>query len=241
MVKRTIGAIAISLCITGNAAQVTGTGEFRFGPETAQNVACSLAEQKAKENAIANFVGEYIEHQTNQICKDEHCTEFRTLFSEMSGRVKNVLDKNVLVAPERGYSVCIVDLKAEIEKITNTIRFTLEGRTQFKHGDRFVLSAISNRAGSFALYNITSDSYQKVYSGKVFETDKQFQIPNQTQKLETFLPVNVSNQTENLVLIFTTNELTYQERYSRIEFSQMVTSLPFDQRKVVSYPINIVR
>ena len=224
-----------------NAEPISGTGEHRFGPETAQNIACDIAEQKAKENAIANFVGEYIEHQTNQICKDEHCTEFRSLFLETSGRVKNVIDKNVLVAPERGYSVCIVDIRAEIEKITNTIRFTMESRTQFKHGDRFVISAISNRAGSFALYNLTDDSYHKVYSGKVFETDKQFSIPNPTQKLETFLPVNVSNQTENLVLIFATNDLTYQGSYSRIEFNQMVSSIPFDERRVVFYPINIVR
>ena len=240
MVRRTVAGIALAIS-TGVFGQVIGTGEHRFGPETAQNIACDIAEQKAKENAIANFVGEYIEHQTNQICKDEHCTEFRSLFLKTSGRVKNVIDKNVLVAPERGYSVCIVDLKAEIEKITNTIRFTMEGRTHFKHGDRFVISAISNRAGSFTLFSIDNESYQKIYSDKVFETNKEFLIPNPTQKFETFLPVGVSNQTEKIVVIFTTNDLTTKSHYSRMEFNQMVNSIPFDERKVVLYPINIVR
>ena len=68
MLKKSLLCLLIATSV--NAKEVSGTGEFRFGPETAQNVACSLAEQKAKENAIANFVGEYIEHQTNQICKD---------------------------------------------------------------------------------------------------------------------------------------------------------------------------
>ena len=241
MVRRTIGAIAFAVVSTAYGKQVDGTGEFRFGPETAQNVACDIAEQKAKENAIANFVGEYIEHQTNQICKDEQCTEFRTLFSETSGKVKNVINKNVLVAPERGYSVCIVDLKAEIEKITNTIRFTLEGRTQFKHGDRFTLTAISNRVATYTLFSVTDDSYQKIYSDQIFESEKQFQIPNPTQKLETFLLVGVSNQTEKIVVFFTTNDLTTNGHYSRMEFNQMVNSIPFDERRVVLYPINIVR
>lgn len=239
MLKKSLLCLLVATSV--NAKEVSGTGEFRFGPETSQNIACSLAEQKAKENAIANFVGEYIEHQTNQICRDEQCTEFRTLFSETSGSVKNVIDKNVLVAPERGYSVCIVDLKAQIEKITNTIRFTLEGRTQFKHGDRFTLTAVSNRAGTYTLFSVTNDSYQKVYSGKVFESEKQFQIPNPTKKLETFLPVGMSNQVEKIVLFFTTNDLTANGHYSRMEFNQMVNSIPFDERRVMLYPINIVR
>ena len=91
MLKKSLLCLLVATSV--NAKEVSGTGEFRFGPETAQNVACDIAEQKAKENAIANFVGEYIEHQTNQICRDEQCTEFRTLFSETSGKVKNVIDK----------------------------------------------------------------------------------------------------------------------------------------------------
>ena len=240
MVRRTIGAIAISLCITGNAAEVTGTGEYRFGPETAQNIACSLAEEKAKENAIANFVGEYIEHQTNQICKNEHCTDYRSYFSETSGRIQTILDRTVLVAPERGFSVCIVDIKAEVEKIENKIEFKIEGQSEFRHGDRFVLSSISNRAGNYWIFNVKNDQYHLIYSNSILP-NKQVSLPNTPHKFEARLETGKHASKDMLVAVFSGTTLTVRQSYSRMEFNEMVNSIPFLDRKVVLYPINIVR
>ena len=41
------------LCVSSlaHAERVSGTGEYSFGPDTAENVACRLAEEKAKQNA----------------------------------------------------------------------------------------------------------------------------------------------------------------------------------------------
>ena len=39
------------LCVStlAHAERVSGTGEYSFGPDTAENVACRLAEEKAKQ------------------------------------------------------------------------------------------------------------------------------------------------------------------------------------------------
>jgi hypothetical protein len=51
------------LCVSNlaHAERVSGTGEYSFGPDTAENVACRLAEEKAKpsipdQDVIINIV-----------------------------------------------------------------------------------------------------------------------------------------------------------------------------------------
>jgi hypothetical protein len=48
------------LTISGvsSAKEVIGIGEYRYGPDTPQNLACELAEERAKENALSKFVYE---------------------------------------------------------------------------------------------------------------------------------------------------------------------------------------
>ena len=58
---RIYNLIAITLLtISGvsSAKEVIGIGEYRYGPDTPQNLACELAEERAKENALSKFVYE---------------------------------------------------------------------------------------------------------------------------------------------------------------------------------------
>ena len=223
-----------------NAEVIRGEGEYRFGPDTAENVACRIAEDRAKQNAIQNFIGEYIEHQTNEVCRDQTCTTFKSFFSETSGEIKRIVNKNSIVAPEKGYSVCIVEVDAEIVRVKNSIKFTVKGESEFSHGDRFSLSAISNRSGKFAVYNLIDESYRLVYEGKITRTNSEFTIPK-ANKFQALLPVGRQQSKEMLVFVFTEKDLTFQPRYSKIEFEQMVNELSFTSRKLVNHPINIMR
>lgn len=241
MVKRTVGAIAATICITTQAGVVSGTGEYRYGPETAENIACSIAEQRAKENAIANFVGEYIEFQTNEICKDEHCTQYRSMYNETSGIIQRVIKKESIVAPEKKHSVCIVDLQAEVKKIQNQIQFTINGKNHFRHGERFAVSAISNRIGNFAVFNVINDTYVPIYTGKILKANTEFSIPGNNQRMNATLSHNVYQSKELLIFVFSEEGLTIQQSYSRMEFVKMINDLPFVSRKVVNHSINIVR
>ena len=241
MAKSAIGAIAFAVSTIVFAKPVIGTGEFRFGPETSQNIACSIAEENAKKNAIANFVGEQIEHQTEQICKNENCSEYRSLFSETSGTIKNIIDKTVLVAPDRGFSVCIVDVKAEIEKISNPILFKVEGKNEFRHGDRFTLSAISNRVGNYWAFNVIDNTYHTIYSGKILQANKEFSIPSTQHRLLAKVPFGKQLSNEKIVFLFSTEDLTIQKRYSRMEFERLINELSFVNRKLVNHHVTIVR
>ena len=245
MVTRTIAKItfAIGIAVSANFAhsKTIGEGQYRFGPETAENVACKIAEDRAKQDAIENFVGELIEHSTNEICKDEKCSAFRSFHSETSGEIKKVHKLETLVYPEQKHSVCMVHIEADVEKITNSIQLTIQSQKDFKHGDRFKISGVANRVGSIGVFNVIDDKHTLVWQGKVFIPNKEFSLPPSNQKIEARLPNGKAQSKELLVYVFTEENLTFRPFYSRIEFNQMVKDLPFLGRKVVSHQIQIVR
>lgn len=221
-------------------ASVKGTGEYRYGPETSQNVACTIATEEAKKNAIANFVGELIEYQTDQVCKDEHCKEYRSLYSEVSGNVKKITNKNTIIAPEKGHSVCIVDIEAEIEKIQNQIQLGLHGRKDFKHGDRFSMSVLSNRAGEIHVFNVIENHYRRIYSSKIVANTETI-IPSGERKLLAKITSGKYQSNELLVVLFSTNALTIHEHYSKMDFERLMNDIPFINRKLINHRVTITR
>jgi len=224
-----------------HAERVSGTGEYAFGPDTAENVACRFAEEKAKQNAIANFVGEMIQASTNELCKDEKCTVLSTLHTEISGEIKTIIKKDKQVYPDRNRQVCEVDIVADVEKITNVMKFHVEGKNNFKQGERFVFQAVSGITGTVAIFNLVDKQYQLVYTDKVLETNKQIQIPSARYKMQAELPIGKSQSNEMLVVLFTDKNLTFKNQYSTIEFDSLVKDIPFSNRKIINHHVSIER
>jgi hypothetical protein len=240
-ITKTSIATALLVCANIAHSSVIGEGEYRFGPETAQNVACSIAEERAKQNAIENFVGELIESTTNEVCRDEKCSTLRAFHSETSGQIKKINKLETLVYPEQKHSVCMVHINADVEKITNSIQVSIQSKKDLKHGERFRVAGVSNRAGSIAVFNFISDEYKLVWQGKVFKPNAEFSLPPVSHKLEARLPNGKHQSNELIVYVFTEENLTFRPSYSRIEFNQMVKDLPFLGRKVVSQQVQIMR
>ena len=242
MVK-TLSTILILLCASclAHAERVKGTGEYSFGPDTAENVACRLAEEKAKQNAITNFVGEMIESAQNENCKNEKCTMLSTLYTEVSGKIKTVYKRDKQVYPNRDRQVCEVDLDVEVEKITSTIKFHVDGKNSFKTGERFVFQAVSGLTGTVGVFNLVDKQYQLVYTDKVLEINKQIQIPSTRYKMQAELPNGKSHSNELLVFLFTDKNLTFKNQYSTMEFDSLVKDIPFDSRKVINHHVSIER
>ena len=232
------------LCVStflAHAERVSGTGEYSFGPDTAENVACRLAEEKAKQNAIANFVGELIEAAQNENCKDEKCTMLSTLYTEVSGEIKTIYKKDKQVYPNKDRQVCEVDIDVDVQKIVSSMKFHVEGKNQFKVGERFVFQAVSGLTGTIGIFNLVDKQYQLVYTDKVLEINKQIQIPSTRYKMQAELPNGKSHSNELLVFLFTDKNLTFKSRYSTMEFDSLIKDIPFSSRKIVNHHVSIER
>lgn len=238
---RKLFVIALLCANFAHAERVSGTGEYSFGPDTAENVACRLAEEKAKQNAIANFVGELIEAATNENCTNEKCTTLSTLYTEVSGEIKTIYKKDKQVYPDKNRQVCEVDIEADVQKITNTMKFHVEGKNQFKAGERFVFQAVSGVSGTVGVFNLVDKEYQMVYTDRVVDINKQIQIPSAKYKLQAELPQGKSHSNELLVFLITDKNLTFKNKYSTMEFESLVKDIPFNSRKVINHHVSIER
>ena len=231
------------LCVSclAHAERVSGTGEYSFGPDTAENVACRLAEEKAKQNAIANFVGEIIEAAQNENCKNEKCTMLSTLYTEVSGDIKTIYKKDKQVYPNKDRQVCEVDIDVDVRKIVSSMKFYIEGKNQFKVGERFVFQAVSGLTGTVGVFNLVDKQYQLVYTDKVLEINKQIQIPSARYKMQAELPNGKIHSNELLVFLFTDKNLTFKNQYSTMEFDSLIKDIPFSNRKIVNHHVSIER
>lgn len=232
----------IMMCASFAHAETIGQGEYRFGPDMAENAACELAKEKAKENVIANFVGEQLELSTTEYCKNENCVAHSIALSDVSGQIKRIIKMNSVIAPERGHSVCVVDIVADVEKINNPIEFKLVNpENELRHGDRFTLRAINNRVGNTYVFNFVDDQYYLIYSGKVTTVNREFNVLPTNERFSATVPQGKKVSKELVVILFTTTNLTVGENYSRIEFQKLVKDVPFNGRKLVNHHVTIVR
>ena len=119
--------LLLSLIAT-NSFAITGIGEYRYGPDTTENLACELAEEKAKQDAIIKFVGEFVEAQIKEECRSEKCEFHRDTFSDYNGYIKNITKKEIDKQLFPGYASCVVSIEAEVAKVNNTIVFQVEGK-----------------------------------------------------------------------------------------------------------------
>ena len=76
--------------IEANAKDYNGFGEYRFGPNVAESIACDLAFERAKKNALSNALGEKLFSQDFMRCSESdnaECELNKTIISTINGRI----------------------------------------------------------------------------------------------------------------------------------------------------------
>ena len=122
-----------------NANAVTGVGEYRFGPDTTENMACEIAEDRAQQDALIKFNGQFIEAVIEENCQSEECRFNQQTFNKIDGYIKKSTAKRQVVI-EQGYKVCVVTVNAEVEKLKNDIKFSIDGSFEYKDGVSVVIA-----------------------------------------------------------------------------------------------------
>lgn len=240
MLMRKSAIAAVLVMSSASAAVVHGEGEYRFGPDTAESVACAYALDAARRNAIENFVGESIEYQTNEVCRDTACSTHREFYSETTGVIRRIISKQSRVAPDQRASVCVVDIEADVVKLENKIHLTITSKHDLDHGERFTVNATANRSGYFVVFNLVDDVYTTVHSGTVPAANAEISLTGERELIAT-VPNGLYQSRELLVVLYAEKSLTTQPKYTRMEFEHLVNSIPFTGRKIVNYPLIISR
>ena len=228
--------------IVTNAFAVTGIGEYRYGPDTTENLACELAEERAKEDAIIKYVGQSVEAQIKEECMREKCVFHRDTFSELNGYIKSLTKKEIEKQLFPGYSACVVTIEAEVAGINNTIIFQVDGKFDVKHEEEMTFKLVSNRAGKVGMFNYHGNKYYKVQEAKFASQRTEIMLPyDKTKKLVAMVPDGQKQSKELVTFLFSEKDIVFKNEYSTLEMKNLIASIPPMNRKVVNRYVNIVK
>ena len=228
--------------ILSNAFAVQGVGEYFYGPDMAENIACQIAEDDARTDAIRNFLGEEFESSTTEACYNVECFTTRDSNSSVMGVIKKVNKKEIITSVQQGKSVCTVELDATVERIKNDIYFNAwTEQPTFKHGDEVQFFAVTNKPGYLYVFNYHSKKYHKILSKKITEVQTEFPILNKNQVMIAQVPDGTKVSKEKMVFIFTELDTNTKSVYNDFEMNQFVRSLPIANKRIVNRVVQIVR
>lgn len=232
----------LSSLIVTNAFAVTGIGEYRYGPDTAENLACELAEERAKEDAIIKYVGQSVEAQIKEECMREKCVFHRDTFSELNGYIKSLTKKEIEKQLFPGYSACVVTIEAEVAGINNTIIFQVDGKFDVRHEEEMTFKLVSNRPGKIGMFNYYGNKYYKIQEAKFASQRTEIVLPyDKTKKLVAMVPDGQKQSKELVTFLFSEKDIVFKNEYSSLEMKNLIASIPPMNRKVVNRYVNIVK
>lgn len=224
------------------AKNVNGYGEFNYGPDLSQNVACQFALEKAKEDAIAKFLGEGIEAKISEQCINEDCDFRRETYTETKGTIRKILSQKQERIEYKGYTSCVVDITADVMLETNDIKFVVKNvQSLVKANDEVNFTAVANKPGQVTLFNLYAGRYYKVYTMKIASNMREFEIPSPQHRIRAVLPEGKTFSKEMMMFLFTDSSIELKAGYTPMEMDNLLSTIPFSQRKAITRYVNIMK
>ena len=231
--KKTIFSTLIfpTLCY---ANMVTGVGEFYFGPDTSENIACEYAFQKSKQDALQKVLGEEIESFTKENCTSEtKCSIDVETYTQMFGRIKQVLKKDVNVYRDYGKKVCRVVINSVVEKIDNRITFNVTGKLDYFENEEIDFSVISNKQGYVSVFMYRDNTYIKLYDFPLTKLNTEIKVKGDGEKIRISLPKNTFQSKDLFVFLFSKERPIDKKRLTYFEFSNIMDTLDPKFKKTI--------
>jgi hypothetical protein len=237
--------IAIALLLASsfaNSKEIIGIGEYRFGPDMPKNVACQMAEDKAKQDAIARFSGEAIEFVSNETCKNEKCEIQRESITQIRGYIHSIYRRSEQTVEALGYTACYVLIGANVYPTVNEINLTLNDFYMFKHGQELVINGVSNRKGNLAVYHFYDGVYYRLYTHKIATPGSQFVLPSVNgDRVYMRLKEGQQSSKELITFLFSESNVNFKKKFTEMEFKNFMENIPSEGRKVINRYVFTVR
>ena len=222
-------------------ASVKGIGEYFYGPDTSENLACFFAEEKAKENAVEKFSGTTIYSTTSEICLTNECSFVRETNNNVSGIVRDIKHKKTDIRIEEGQRVCVVEIDAVVEKMQRGLILSLDHFSPIiQHESLIRFSMIVNRPGRLVLFNYYDGYYHKIYDIQNHIVNASFDVPAK-ERILAKVPEGRLTSKEKLVFVYTTLDISVKTLYNEFEMKNFLQSMPIQKSFIVNRFVQIVR
>lgn len=235
------------------AQAVHSEGEYLYGPETSEALACKLAELTAKQNALARHVGEDLSIDQSYACSESGadfaemkslCTLDKFLWSQIRGEITSyrVLDQKV--SKILGARKCTVTIEAQLQRLpVSGARFDfsvhLNAQT-LRIGEPVRMRIQPAGQGYLTVYNWLTSEGDSGQLSKVFPNshqpesllNAQLMIPNEDYDIvvgEAERSKHAGKRPpavfEHLVFVMTGHDMPWPAQLSYDDFSKKVSEI----------------
>ena len=248
-----------------SAEWARGVGEYAYGPDIAENIACQNAEKRAIRNAIQAVAGERIKDEDLLICQEQHdtanCKLNKMTLSITDGVVRGIKEKTRQIFIDKdGLKRCTITLYADIIVALGEpdpsfdLAISLNQRT-FREGDALTISVDVTKPMFINVLQWLPYEEKRPQVSRLFPNDfdpekrfeNQGQIPtagrNYTLQVQfpKSLKKNISYADEYLIVVGTRKPMLFKKRLSLLEFNERLVEIPRSERRHIKKAYNIMR
>ena len=245
-----------SNCI--HAEMARGVGEYLYGPDTTENKACELAQDKAKSMALISVMGESVSNEEQLYCKetsgkksDYDCEYNSVKWSLIEGDLKPPTNVKRVVESKTGFNSCKVSLDVEVivPQRKPDPNFDVKAKTNqtvFRVGDDLNLEVESTMPAHFAVFNwLPYENDQVIFvpltnSSEVFDSyplkkDAGGKFRFKQSFSATWSKAYTGDKKfydEWVVVVVTKKPYKWLSSYDLDQFKEKLRELPNDERRI---------
>lgn len=250
-----------------HSAWMKGAGERLFGPEMAEEEACTIAERKAREDALKKITGEKVASEDLMVCsessEDASCSLNRITWSTIDGDIKGIRNRSInTIEGISGYRKCVVKLEANIGTPKGQpdpgfdMAVKLNEKT-FRDGDILKIGISPSQPMYVSVfqwlpYEKGDEQVIRIFPN-AFDPDNHFKsggtVPTETGSaaydmtlgFPKDMPAKHRLVDEYLMIVGTRKKVTFRETYRLDEFKGRLLEVPRNNSRLVRKGYAIVR
>ena len=259
---------ALAILTPAKAEERDVTGEFLFGPETSESEACEAAEQKAKQEALRQVLGERFSVSEQLSCREgkavtdnTDCVYNTFLWSEIDGDIKQAQRvSGPYVFETIGAKRCVVKMKVEVVKpaLSADPGFDLQVRLnaiRFKAGDALSFLITPSAPMHLTIFawapSSSKDVVTRIFPNS-FDPDGHMTLPEATPvpskaggrnySFQASFPAGLKQDyvDEYLIFVATKRPVAWLESYEFEQFRARIREIDPQDKRVVKRSYRII-
>ena len=234
--------ILLLLALPAHALEIGyGMGESSFSTDREQLSACTIAENKAHQDALIKFSSQQFSVQNQMVCHDTrqhaYCDYMREVDSSASGTVRGVIDR---VQHVRN-NTCFVEVKVQIEPAQQLLA-SVESNRIYAPGDQIDIKIDVGQPLYLYIFSLHDHGVDMLFPNK-YDTnsliDDRFVCPGEEVEMTAML--NGKNESkETLLFLFTKNRQDLAvDHVTKDTLKEVFASIPVSSKKVIQQHIII--
>jgi hypothetical protein len=231
-----LAGLVFSVLTNMGAVASTGEGQYYYGPDVSENVACAKAEGLAKADAIRKVIGEilFVDEfaQCAEVRGEAKCRYENSIFSITDSYIRKSKITYRDVSTQYGKNVCKVEVDVKVTTDKPKIDANVNGRFFYKAGEPMTFDLKTNDPTKVYVFHVEGNKATMMWPTYVGTNNKvanELTIPTPGYKFIA----RPSRLNEAMVFVFTNEDMKFMRNYDLEDLNSKLLSLKISDRRII--------